>query len=295
MNMGKKDEMTVSKTSLIKNEVMDSFSHIVTIINYFQHNTITKQSIDNLTQIIPLSTLQTRNLFIDWAGVSLEEFFEFIDVHYAKQLLNPSQPTLFEDISVRQHLNHAVSHDTLVEITEMKLSEIGEKLIINYSFSETIFGTVLVASTPKGICYTGFSDDDQTAFSELTGRFPKAKFVSQIDANQQGVLRLFTFDWHQLDKVKLHLSGTNFQLKVWCALLKIPLGSLTTYGNVATTIQQPKAARAVGTAIGSNPVAFLIPCHRVIQKSGIFGGFMWGASRKAAIIGWEQAKINVKN
>lgn len=86
MNMGKKDEMTVSKTSLIKNEVMDSFSHIVTIINYFQHNTITKQSIDNLTQIIPLSTLQTRNLFIDWAGVSLEEFFKFIDVHYVKQL-----------------------------------------------------------------------------------------------------------------------------------------------------------------------------------------------------------------
>ncbi len=101
---------------------------------------------------------------------------------------------------------------------------------------------------------------------------------------------IFTKDWQQLPEIKLHLNGTGFQLKVWEALLKIPIGHLSTYGNIATNIEKPTASRAVGTVIGSNPVAFLIPCHRVIQCSGLLGGYMWGLTRKAAIIGWEAAK-----
>jgi AraC family transcriptional regulator of adaptative response/methylated-DNA-[protein]-cysteine methyltransferase len=111
-----------------------------------------------------------------------------------------------------------------------------------------------------------------------------------VDLSQQNVLYIFTHDWSKLHKIKLHLKGTEFQLKVWETLLKIPMGQLSTYGNIAKQIDIPKAARAVGTAVGDNPVAFLIPCHRVIQSSGIFGGYHWGAIRKTAMIGWEAAK-----
>ena len=110
---------------------------------------------------------------------------------------------------------------------------------------------------------------------------------------QKNALFIFNNDWSKLPEIKLHLKGTDFQLKVWEALLKIPMGQLSTYGKVATAIQKPTASRAIGTAIGSNPVAFLIPCHRVIQSTGNIGGYMWGNTRKTAIIGWEGAKIDL--
>ncbi len=109
---------------------------------------------------------------------------------------------------------------------------------------------------------------------------------------QQNALFIFQNDWSKRNKIKLHLKGTVFQLKVWETLLKIPMGQLSTYGSIARKIEKPSAARAVGTAIGSNPVAFLIPCHRVIQATGNFDGYMWGNTRKTAIIGWESAKTN---
>jgi AraC family transcriptional regulator of adaptative response/methylated-DNA-[protein]-cysteine methyltransferase len=113
-----------------------------------------------------------------------------------------------------------------------------------------------------------------------------------VDMAQQNVLYIFTHDWSQLNKIKLHLKGTAFQLKVWETLLKIPMGQLTTYGGIAKSIQQPNASRAVGTAVGDNPVAFLIPCHRVIQSSGIIGQYHWGSIRKKAMIGWEAAQVS---
>jgi AraC family transcriptional regulator of adaptative response/methylated-DNA-[protein]-cysteine methyltransferase len=104
---------------------------------------------------------------------------------------------------------------------------------------------------------------------------------------------IFTHDWSKLNQIKLHLKGTPFQLKVWEALLKVPMGRLTTYGTIARQIALPTASRAVGTAIGDNPVAFLIPCHRIIQSTGLFGGYHWGSLRKTAIIGWEAAQTDV--
>ncbi len=168
----------------------------------------------------------------------------------------------------------------------------GENLMINYHFSQSPFGKIIVASTSRGICYLAFEDDEKRAFDSLKHKFPKAQFKKATDQFQQNALTIFNNDWQNLQTVKLHLKGTDFQLKVWETLLKIPCGKLTTYGKIANQIQKPKASRAVGTAIGANPVAYLIPCHRVIQSSGIFGGYHWGTTRKAAIIGWEAAKIN---
>ncbi|MCL4112413.1 UNVERIFIED_CONTAM: hypothetical protein GTU68_007251 [Idotea baltica] len=112
-----------------------------------------------------------------------------------------------------------------------------------------------------------------------------------MDQSQQNALYIFSSNWEQIDKIKLHIKGTEFQLKVWETLLKLPLGELASYGLIANHIDSPKASRAVGTAIGNNPVAFLIPCHRVIQQSGNLGGYMWGETRKSVIIAWESAQI----
>ena len=168
----------------------------------------------------------------------------------------------------------------------------GENLSINYSYAESPFGNIIVASTPKGICYMAFAENEETATAYLKAHFPNADFKQKLNLIQQNALYIFTHDWDKLNQIKLHLKGTDFQLKVWETLLKIPMGNLSTYGQIAGEIQNPKASRAVGTAIGSNPVAFLIPCHRVIQSSGHFGGYMWGTTRKTAIIGWEAAQMS---
>ena len=167
----------------------------------------------------------------------------------------------------------------------------GSHLTINYSFADSPFGHLLVASTPKGICYMAFCEDEVVALSTLHSQFPNASFHQQRDALQQNALLIFQSDWSQLQQIKLHLKGSSFQLKVWETLLKIPVGRLSTYGVIAQRIASPAASRAVGTAIGSNPVAYIIPCHRVIQASGNFGGYMWGRTRKTAIIGWEGSRI----
>lgn len=137
-----------------------------------------------------------------------------------------------------------------------------------------------------------FYEEEQQAMETLKAKFPNASFTRKLDLIQQNALFIFQNDWSKLNEIKLHLKGTDFQLKVWETLLKIPMGQLATYGAIAQQIEKPNASRAVGTAIGSNPVAFLIPCHRVIQATGAIGGYMWGTARKTAIIGWEGAKTN---
>jgi AraC family transcriptional regulator of adaptative response/methylated-DNA-[protein]-cysteine methyltransferase len=212
--------------------------------------------------------------------------------------LKEQQATLFDAAYQTGLSGTGRLHDLFVNIEGMTPGEYkngGETLAINYSFAETPFGPILVASTPKGICHMAFADDEQRALAALHETFPNAAYRQMADLLQQNALYIFTHSWQQLKEVKLHLKGTAFQLKVWETLLKIPMGQLTTYGQIAGEIKQPGASRAVGTAIGSNPVAFLIPCHRVIQSTGLFGGYMWGPTRKTALIGWEAAKTNTAN
>lgn len=274
-----------------------NYNRIAEAIEYIQQNYTEQPSLDKIAKKVHLSPFHFQKMFTDWAGVSPKKFLQFISVQHAKQILNNSQTTLFETAYKTGLSGTGRLHDLFVKIEGMTPGEFknkGRNLTINYSFVESIFGQMLVASTHKGICYMGFSDDKQIAFSELEKRFPKASFIQQTDDIQQNALQIYTQDWSKINKVKLHLKGTDFQLKVWEALLKIPTGNLVTYGNVANFIQKPKASRAVGTAIGNNPIALLIPCHRVIQSTGVFGGYMWGTTRKTAIIGWEASKKHLK-
>ena len=213
-------------------------------------------------------------------------------------MLKENQATLFETAFETGLSGTGRLHDLFINIEGMTPGEYkngGENLSINYSFAESPFGNILVASTPKGICHIAFADDEKKALEILQKTFPNADYKQMVDLVQQNVLYIFTHDWSKLNQVKLHLKGTEFQLKVWETLLKIPMGQLTTYGNIAKQLQQPNAARAVGTAIGDNPVAFLIPCHRVIQSTGVFGQYHWGGTRKTAMIGWEAAHSGNNN
>ena len=161
---------------------------------------------------------------------------------------------------------------------------------IHYSFSDSPFGELIIASTHKGICFVWFIDDKASAIAELVTRFPSAQLELKSTQEHQDVMCFFNHDTTKWPKINLDLQGTDFQLNVWKALLKIPFGTSTNYISIATEIEKPKASRAVGTAIGKNPIAFLIPCHRVVQTNGRLGGYMWGIERKAAILRWEHEK-----
>ncbi|MDO6810924.1 methylated-DNA--[protein]-cysteine S-methyltransferase [Zobellia galactanivorans] len=270
-----------------------NYCRIAEAIDYIQQNFTEQPTLEEIAEKVHLSPFHFQRLFTEWAGVSPKKFLQFISVQHAKSILENSQTTLFETAYKTGLSGTGRLHDLFVKIEGMTPGEFknkGENLSINHSFAQSPFGEIIVASTHKGICYMGFVDNRKIAFSALEKRFPKANFIQQTDDIQQNALQIYTQDWTKINKIKLHLKGTDFQLKVWEALLKIPEGNLVTYGSIANLIQNPKASRAVGTAIGNNPIAFLIPCHRVIQSTGLFGGYMWGSTRKTAIIGWEASK-----
>jgi AraC family transcriptional regulator of adaptative response/methylated-DNA-[protein]-cysteine methyltransferase len=274
-----------------------NYNRITDAINYIKHHFKNQPNLDEVAEKVHLSPFHFQRLFTDWAGVSPKRFLQYISVEYAKSILKDKGATLFDAALETGLSGTSRLHDLFIKIEGMTPGEFkngGESLCINYSYAQTLFGNILVASTSKGICYMHFADDEAKALAGLKHGFPNAKLQQMVDLLQQEALFIFTHDWSKLNQIRLHLKGTEFQLKVWETLLKIPLGRLSTYGNIAQTIQIPNASRAVGTAIGANPVAFLIPCHRVIQSTGTLGGYMWGATRKAAMIGWEASKINAE-
>jgi AraC family transcriptional regulator of adaptative response/methylated-DNA-[protein]-cysteine methyltransferase len=187
-------------------------------------------------------------------------------------------------------------HDLFVRIEAMTPGEYkqgGADLVIACSHAETLFGRLTVASTDKGICYAAFADDDGAALADLTCRFPRAALRREQTAAHRAVLRVFEAGSSALDTITLHLRGTPFELKVWESLLRIPSGRVARYADIARAVGRPAATRAVGTAVGRNAVAFLIPCHRVIRSDGALGGYRWGGTRKVAMLGWELAAHQV--
>ena len=269
-----------------------NYSRIAEAINYIKSNFKSQPDLEEVAQKINVSPFHFQRLFTDWAGVSPKKFLQFITVEHAKKMLKENGATLFETAFETGLSGTGRLQDLFINIEGMTPGEYkngGENLSINYSFAESPFGNILAASTPKGICYMAFADNEKEALDALQKKFPKAAYRQMVDLAQQNVLYIFTHDWSKLNQVKLHLKGTEFQLKVWETLLKIPAGQLTTYGSIAKQIQTPNASRAVGTAIGDNPAAFLIPCHRIIQSTGVFGQYHWGSTRKTAMIGWEAA------
>ncbi|MGG9963148.1 bifunctional helix-turn-helix domain-containing protein/methylated-DNA--[protein]-cysteine S-methyltransferase [Ferruginibacter sp. SUN106] len=276
---------------------MNDYERIEKAIVYLKENFRDQPDLDVVAKQVHLSPFHFQRLFKEWAGVSPKKFLQFISVEYAKNLLKQNR-SLF-DVSFETGLSGTGRlHDLFIGIEGMTPGEFkngGEALLIQYSFAATPFGEIVIASTEKGICHISFIKNQKEGLENLRYFFPNAQLVKKRDHLQEDALQFFTGDWNDLKKIKLHLKGTAFQLKVWQSLLHIPFGNMATYGTIAGSIQNPKASRAVGTAIGDNPVAFLIPCHRVIKSTGIIGDYHWGSHRKTAILGWEAAKLSPEN
>ncbi|HJB85208.1 MAG TPA: methylated-DNA--[protein]-cysteine S-methyltransferase [Candidatus Alistipes merdigallinarum] len=228
-----------------------------------------------------------RSLFKSWAGVDPERFAEALTpVSLREKMKNDTpEPDLFSSTSDRDRHGSASRIDIVPVPTEV-VSDAA--FVVRYACYPTAFGRVLLASTSVGICFAGFVDTDEASLPvELQRLFPRATFVLGSDEMHHRALSYFNEGTETYDPVCLHLKGTPFQLDVWRQLLRIPRGSLTTYGALARQIGAPLASRAVGGAVGSNPVACLIPCHRVIRSSGALGGYHWGVTRKFLMLGKE--------
>ncbi|MBM9498835.1 methylated-DNA--[protein]-cysteine S-methyltransferase [Leptospira sp. 201903071] len=275
---------------------MDHYRKIATAIQFIQENSTSQPELEEIAKSVNLSPFHFQRLFTEWAGVSPKQFLQYLTLQNAKSILSKPQSTLFDAAYETGLSGTSRLHDLFVRIEGMTPGEYkngGEKLVIRYSFQKGIFGEYLVASTEKGICNLFFYDiPKEEILSELREQWSQAKLIQKTDENQERVVRFFDNTLNQKEKIKLHLKGTDFQIKVWESLLKIPEGKLSSYSSVAGSIDQENASRAVGSAIGKNPIGYLIPCHRVIKSTGGIGEYRWGSERKMAMIGWEVSKSN---
>ncbi len=275
----------------------NSFVHyerIADAIHYISSNFKEQPNLDEVAEKVHLSPFHFQRLFTEWAGTSPKKFLQYISLEHAKKMLKESSASIFDAAFETGLSGTSRLHDLFIKIEGMTPAEYkngGKNLVIHYSFAESPFGNIIIGSTSKGICVMAFEEEESVAFVKMQERFPNATFIKKLDLIQQHALFIFQNDWSKLNQIKLHLKGTDFQVKVWETLLKIPFGGLSTYGTVAKEIDKPAASRAVASAIAANPVAYLIPCHRVIQSTGVLGGYHWGSTRKASIIGWEASKI----
>lgn len=285
--------------NFVKKNIMETqqeidYKRIAAAISFVKENFKNQPNLDQVAEHVNLSPFHFQRMFQQWAGVTPKQFLQYLSVEHAKGILKNTGATLFDTAFATGLSGTGRLYDLFVKVEGMTPGEYkngGAMLQINYSFADSPFGPLIVASTEKGICYMGFADEgDEQALSLLKTTFPNAKYNQLVDRHQQNALFVFNQDWNRLDEIKLHLKGTDFQIKVWETLLKVPVGGLTTYSDLAKKAGHLGASRAVGTAVGNNPVAFLIPCHRVIKVTGEIGQYHWGAVRKNAIIGWEASK-----
>lgn len=282
----------------MQDNLLHTYQKIQTVLEYIDTHYTEQPNLDELAAFVNLSPFHFQRLFSDWVGTSPKKFLQYTTLTHAKRLLKQQQLTLFDATNQLGLSAPSRLHDLFVQIEGMTPAEYkqgGEGLTITYQFAMSPFGEVLVANTEKGICTLVFIEAQQTALDELRQQFPNAHFIAQATPMQMDALAVFQPMQQELKPLRLHLKGSQFQINVWQALLTIPLGTVTSYGTVAAKIEHPKAARAVGTAIGQNPVAYLIPCHRVIQSSGLLGGYMWGMTRKKVILAWETIQLEHMN
>ncbi|AKD04651.1 methylated-DNA--[protein]-cysteine S-methyltransferase [Pontibacter korlensis] len=271
---------------------MNHYETIAKALAYIRQQARLQPSLDEVAAQVSLSPHHLQRVFTEWAGVSPKKFLQYLTLHHAKAVLEQSASVLEAAYSSGLSGTSRL-HDLFISIEGMTPGQYksqGEQMLLRYSFGTCQFGKYIVASTDVGICYLHFYQDEVQAVEELQQVWPRAIISQQeVDAHRQVKAFFDNALSPDIKPIKLHLSGTPFQLKVWEALLRIPEGHLSSYASLARQINHPTAGRAVGTAIGSNPIAFLIPCHRVIKSVGGIGEYRWGSERKMAMIGWEAA------
>lgn len=271
------------------------YQRIAAAIDYIHRNISDQPQLNDIAAAVHLSPQHCQRLFSQWAGISPKKFTQYLTLAYAKQQLATPNSRIFATAMDLGLSSASRLYDLFVTIEAMTPGEYqngGSTLTINYKITQSLFGMVIVATTAKGVCHLSFIDSEAAGISQLQSRFPKALLQRADDDHQSQALAIFDQDWHQPQRVRLHLQGSRFQLHVWQALLQIPAGRLRSYSQIGQLLGTPKAARAIGSAVAGNPIAVIIPCHRIIQASGHLGGYRWGGNRKQALIGWEAAQLS---
>ena len=270
------------------------YQRIAQAIEFINANAKQQPSLENIAAHLHLSPFHFQRLFSQWAGVAPKKYLQILTVDRAKQLLAQSKPLAEVSDSVGLSGSSRL-HDHFVQLEAASPGEFkagGAGMEIRYSVIGGPFGDAFIAVTPRGICKLSFLSNNniEQQIVDLNAQWPAAKLVNQASETTQMVEALFAGKQTINGPLSLYVKGTNFQINVWRALLQIEPGCINSYVQVAAAVGKPRAYRAVGTAIGSNQVAFFIPCHRVLQQSGQIGGYLWGETRKHAIHAWESAR-----
>ena len=273
----------------------EDYHRIARAIAFMRQHHLNQPNLATVAQHIGLSEYHFQRLFTQWAGISPKRFLQYLTVEYAKSKITQTKSLLDLTLDVRLSSPGRL-HDLFVTLEAMSPGEFkagGAGLQIRYGIHDTPFGTSLIATTARGICNLYFLEttDEKTAAQRLRLAWKNAEIIRDEQATQS--LRDLIFISETLSEQKpltLLVKGTNFQIQVWRALLKLPFGAIATYQTIAQLVARPTAARAVGNAIGNNPIGYLIPCHRVIRESGELGGYGWGLERKTVMLGWEASR-----
>lgn len=274
------------------------FDTIARAIRFLEETHAQQPSVDQIAAHVGMSKFHFQRLFTRWAGVSPKRFLQFLTVENAKSRLRQAdsvlQTSLEAGLSGPSRL-----HDLFVcleAVTPGEFKSGGEGLEVRWGVHETPFGPALLGVTARGLCWLSFTADDDgsvaEALSRLEANWPTARLFNDADETKKPLPHIFPSSSGPppAEPLSLFVKGSNFQVKVWQALLSVPPGTLTTYGRLARAIGRPGGARAVGSAVAKNPLAYVIPCHRVIRQSGHFGQYRWGSDRKKAILGWEASR-----
>lgn len=273
------------------------YARVERAISYLEDNYRKHPSLPDIARHVHLSPFHFERLFKRWAGVTPKQFIHFLTLSHAKTLLRQSKSVLAAAYDTGLSSGSRL-HDLFVKIEAATPGEFkagGKGLTIRYGFHDTVFGTCFLAITERGICSMSFNDAEErgAVIDALQSAWPHAQLMPAPEETARLVEQIMAFEMPG-QPFHLHVRGTNFQLQVWQALLKIPAGQVVSYEDLALSMGRPNATRAVSSAVARNPVGYLIPCHRVIRKSGAFGKYHWGTTRKKAILGWEMANAGCR-
>ncbi|MFI5231939.1 MAG: methylated-DNA--[protein]-cysteine S-methyltransferase [Gemmatimonadales bacterium] len=275
------------------NSMNADYARMERAIRYLDANRAGQPELADVARHVGLSAAHFQRLFTRWAGISPKRFLQHRTAQVVKRLLRENHSVL--DASYEAGLSGSSRlHDLIVNAEAVSPGEYqraGEGLVVKFGFHPSPFGECLIAVTPRGICHLAFVNPVTRGdtLERLKHDWPRAELRADQSVTREAMARAFPNEVSaRQSPLSLHIKGTNFQLKVWEALLKIPDGAVTTYGDIAAALDAPGASRAVGSAVGSNPVSWLIPCHRVIRASGELGGYAWGIERKKVMLLKEQ-------
>jgi AraC family transcriptional regulator, regulatory protein of adaptative response / methylated-DNA-[protein]-cysteine methyltransferase len=285
-------QMSAAPRTTERSETPDDYQVVKDVIEFVTENWRDQPSLEAIAARVGMEPTRLQKLFTRWAGLSPKAFLQALTLDHARALLEQSATVLDTTYEVglsgpgRLH-DLFVTHEA---VTPGSYRARGEGLVIRYGFHPSPFGKALVMATEYGLAGLAFADagGEQSALADMMRRWPKADYVEDQAATAPLARRIFNrAEWRPETPLRVVLIGTDFEVRVWQTLLQVPFGCATTYSDVARRLERPSAARAVGSAVGRNPISFVVPCHRVLGRSGQLTGYHWGLTRKRAILGWE--------